>query len=360
MENNDVVHPGKLLLSEITKRDMKQKELAIRTGVSEKHISTIINGTKDLSVSFARKLDIALGSEPGTWAGNQTKYDLKMAALEEQNGITEDERKIFKNIKDIVDYFLEIDILHNHCGISEKIIQLRKVLCVNSLTVIPQITYNAAYRAQVKSSTAVDPYILFAWQRLCELQAQNIKTDNHFDIEKLSDSITKIKTQMFEDDPNVMVSNLKSIFAECGVTFNVVRHFHGAPVQGFIKQADNGKVLLCVTIRGKDADRFWFTLFHEVGHLLNGDLNNRFVDFDKVKTEPENKANTFAEDTLIDRDLYKEFLDSGNYRDLISVKRFAKKIGVPHWIVIGRLHNDERLDWSCFAREIPKFAWIND
>ena len=40
---NEVKHPGKLLLSEITKLGMKQKELAIRTGMSEKHISTIIN-----------------------------------------------------------------------------------------------------------------------------------------------------------------------------------------------------------------------------------------------------------------------------------------------------------------------------
>lgn len=90
---------------------------------------------------------------------------------------------------------------------------------------------------------------------------------------------------MFEVDPNIMVSNLKNIFAECGIAFDVVYHFCGTPVQDFIKQIDSGKVILCVKIRGKGADKFWFSLFHEIGHLLNGDLNTRFVDFDTVKNE---------------------------------------------------------------------------
>ena len=60
MENTKTIkHPGELLLSKIGELGVKQKELAIRTGMSEKHISTVINGTKDISASFARKLDIA-------------------------------------------------------------------------------------------------------------------------------------------------------------------------------------------------------------------------------------------------------------------------------------------------------------
>ena len=167
---NEVKHPGELLLSEITKVGMKQKELAIRTGMSEKHISTIINGTKTISVSFARKLDIALGDESGTWAKHQADYDNYMAMLEEKNGITKEETSIYKGMKDIVDHFFDVGIMHNHCGEAAKILQLRKILRINSLTVIPQITYNAVYRAQISTNTAVDPYILFAWQRMCELQ----------------------------------------------------------------------------------------------------------------------------------------------------------------------------------------------
>ncbi len=358
-DTNTVMHPGERLLSEITKRGMKQSELAIRTGATPKHISTIISGTKEISLSFARKLDIALGEKSGTWAAYQAEYDAYQAEIEEQNGITEEETAIYKKMKDIVDYFIKIKVMYNNCGIPEKIMQLRKFLRVTSLTVIPQITYNAAYRAQVKTSTAVDPYILFAWQRLCEIQTEKAEIAVQFDNKKLSDSISVIKEQMFETDPNVMIKNLKSIFAECGVAFDVVHHFRGAPVQGFIKESDNGRVILCVTIRGKAADRFWFSLFHEVGHLLNGDLSTRFVDFDTVRSEMEDNADSFARDTLINPEHYKRMLEAGNYHDLAYIKRFAKYEGVPHWIVIGRLHSDDRIDWSYFANEIPRFEWAS-
>ena len=83
-DTNKVMNPGERLLSEITKRGMKQSELAIRTGATPKHISTIINGTKEISVSFARKLDIALGDESGTWASYKAEYDDYMAEMEEK------------------------------------------------------------------------------------------------------------------------------------------------------------------------------------------------------------------------------------------------------------------------------------
>ena len=117
-DTNTVMHPGERLLSEITKRGMKQSELAIRTGATPKHISTIISGTKEISLSFARKLDIALGEKSGTWAAYQAEYDAYQAEIEEQNGITEEETAIYKKMKDIVDYFIKIKVMYNNCGIA--------------------------------------------------------------------------------------------------------------------------------------------------------------------------------------------------------------------------------------------------
>ena len=359
---NTPKHPGKLLLSEIEKRGMKQKELAIRTGTSDKHISTVINGTNSISPSFARKLDIALGDESGTWSRRQAEYDEYEAEIEEKNNISEEEVCVFKGMKEVVEHFLHLNIMHNHCGDIEKILQLRKVLCVNNLTFIPKITYNAAYRAQVRTSTNIDPYVLFAWQRMCEIQTENAVIDAKFDSKKVIKSIPKIKEQMFESDskPDRMIESLKSIFSKCGVAFEVVKHFRGAPVQGFIKKTDDGRVILCLTIRGKKADKFWFSLFHEIGHLLSGDFASRFVDFDKVKADMEERADSFACDTLIDPTRYKKFIESGKYRTLKYINSFADSIGVPNWVVIGRLHNDEWLDWSRFANQAPSFEWTDD
>ena len=95
-------------------------------------------------------------------------------------------------------------------------------------------------------------------------------------------------------------------------------------------------------------------------NVLNGDLSTRFVDFDTVRSEMEDNADSFARDALIKPEHYKRLLEAGNYHDLTSIKRFAQYEDVPHWIVIGRLHSDEWLDWSYFAHEIPKFEWVDD
>ena len=53
-----IIHPGETLHEFLKDRKMSQKELAIRCGVSEKHVSTVLNGKKDISLSFAKKIRI--------------------------------------------------------------------------------------------------------------------------------------------------------------------------------------------------------------------------------------------------------------------------------------------------------------
>ena len=359
MKNNskNTKHPGEYLLNKIKSLDMSQKELAIRTGVSEKHISTVISGEKAISPTFARKLSYALGEDSQYWLNLQYEYDKYLIEYEEENGINAAEIAILDNLKEIENYFLKTKVMHNDCGKPQKVMQLRSILRVSNLCAIPKITYNAAYRAQVKSNTKIDQYVLFAWQRLCEIETDNICVENDFNRQHLKDRIVDIKNLLFEENPNIMIKKLRQIFKECGVALTVVHHFRGAPVQGFIKKTENNKIILCLTIRGKKADRFWFSLFHEIGHLLNGDFAARFVDFDSVKSDIEEKADIFARDTLIDPDLYKKFISSGKYSDIEYIKRFSEMTGVPYWITIGRLHNDEWLDWSYWANEAPSYIW---
>lgn len=92
--------------------------------------------------------------------------------------------------------------------------------------------------------------------------------------------------------------------------------------------------------------------------LLNGDLSARFVDFDSVKSDIEDKADIFARDALIDPKVYREFTLSGEYYNLNSIKRFSKQAKVPYWIIIGRLQKDEWIDRSTFASEIPSYEKI--
>lgn len=347
--------PGEVLQEKLNKFGMSRKELAIRTGVTEKHICTVINGDRAISSGFARKLGYVFENF-SYWMQIQAKYDQEQLRIQEENEITQGEIDILKSLHDITMYFIECGYMHNNCGDPSKVMQLRDFLHISNLTLIPKITYNAAYRAQLTANIQVDPYVLFAWQRLCEKQTENFNIIKSVDKDKLRTSIPYIKSLMF-GDINKGIQKLQRILADCGIAFKVVKNFRGAPVQGFIKETTDRRLILCLTIRGKRADRFWFTLFHEIAHILNGDYQIRFVDFDSVQSKAEELANCYARDILIPPELYREFILSRDCTSWSNIEAFAERIGVRPFIVLGRLQNDEYLDWSDYPDKIVRYEW---
>lgn len=92
-----IIHPGETIAEILEDRDMTQRELAVRTGVTEKHISTVINGQKNISAAFARKLEYALGIETSFWMNLQANYDQELIEFEDVNNISDEEIGVLKN-----------------------------------------------------------------------------------------------------------------------------------------------------------------------------------------------------------------------------------------------------------------------
>lgn len=350
-----IIHPGETLAEILEDRDMSQKELAIRTGMTEKHISTIVKGQKNISVAFAKKLEYALGIDASFWINLQANYDRELLEFEEVNNITEAELGILKPLKQVIEYMVSRRWLIENINEAEKVLCLRKILAVSNLTAIPNITYNAVYRAQVATNINVDTYVLYAWQRICELVTKDIVVSDELNIPLLRDSIFEIKKLMFEDI-NIVQGKLENIFAKCGIAFKIVKHFKGAPVQGFIKKTDDEKLILCMTIRQNRADIFWFTLFHEIGHIINEDIKQRFIDFSSTQSDMEAKADAFARDVLMNAQDYKEFVMERDF-SASAINSFARKQGVKSYIVIGRLQSDEILGWEQYNEKIVYYKW---
>jgi HTH-type transcriptional regulator / antitoxin HigA len=347
--------PGEILQERLSKENMSRKELAIRTGVTEKHICTVINGERGISIGFAKKLGYVFESAK-YWLELQAEYDTEQLKIQEKNAISSEEIAILQPLHDIMTYLIERGYIHNNCGDPSKVMQFRDFLQISDLTLIPKITYNAAYRAQLNDNIKVDPYVLFAWQRLCEKETENITVLNPLNKDLLSSYIPSIKQMMF-NDINEGIHNLQDVMRKCGIAFQVVKNFRGAPVQGFIKEKTDNRLILCLTIRGKRADRFWFTLFHEIAHILHEDYRTRFVDFDSISNKAEDLADRYAGDTLINPDQYRKFILSTDCTSWESIENFAKQVGVKPFIVLGRLQNDGYLDWSDFSNKIVRYSW---
>lgn len=351
-----IIHPGETLKEVLEDRGMTQLELSIRTGVTSKHISTILSGEKNISVSFAKKLEYALNIDAEFWMKLQTAYDKELIEFDEINSITEKELSIAKQLKSVFDFLVNKALIPSCTLAEQKVLELRKFLNISNLTSIPSLVSSGAFRAQ--TSVIVDEYTLYAWQRVCEVITSDIEAES-FDFQKQKENIIsilpQIKKLMFKKQEE-FVLELKNLFAKNGIAFAIAPCFKGAPVQGFIKHTNDEKTLLCMTFRQKRADIFWFSLFHELGHLINGDGKKKFIDFESVESEQEKKADSFAQNQLINKKDYDKFLKERDF-SLEKITVFAKEQNVLPCIVIGRLQTDKYLNWSDYKEETVMYSY---
>jgi HTH-type transcriptional regulator/antitoxin HigA len=349
-----IIHPGETLKEVLEIRDMSQKELSIRTDVTETHVSNIIRGKKGISVSYSKKLEYALSIDASFWINLQSIFDQELNEYEEENGITKEELSKLKNLKQIIKYLKELKYLEKEVDGAPLVIQIRKLLNISSLLRIPDITETLAYR--LSERVKVDYFVLFAWLKICDLEVEKRRENIPLNINLLKEKIPVLKSLMFKNEESIR-EGLEKNLEDCGINFLLIPHFEGAPVQGVIKLNKNGSLNLIMTNRQKFADIFWFTFFHEIGHIINGDISNKFIDYESEENEKEKKADLFSSRTLINHKEYEDFIRLNDF-SIDSVESFSSKLKIPSFILIGRLQKDKYLKYSDFYSHKKKYKFF--
>lgn len=350
-----IIHPGETLKEILEDREMSQRELAIRTSVKEPHISAIVKGKKPLSISFAKKLGYALGVDASFWINLQSNYEKELADYEELNEISSEEINILQKIKKITDYAKDVKLIDPDAENSMLVIECRKCLNTSNLTRIGDISQVGAYRLSLVDK--VDTDILFTWLRVADLIIKRQQLEVELNLALLKEKLPLIKALTFEDVETIHIK-LKEHLADCGIKFAIVKHFTGAPVQGVIEKNNDGTLSLIMTLRRKFADIFWFTFFHEIGHIINGNIKDRLIDYEGIKNEIEIKADQFAADLLIDPNKYKEFIEFGDF-SLSTINKLCDELKIPAYILIGRLQRDKHIEYKCYSDKKIRYD-LND
>ena len=104
---------------------------------------------------------------------------------------------------------------------------------------------------------------------------------------------------------------------------------------------DGSKIVVGLTARGKDADKFWFSLFHELAHIALGHIGQAHG----TSEDDEKAANDWAGDTLISADDFEVFRRDRDYSER-RVIQFAKAQGIAPGIVVGRMQRKGIIKYS--------------
>lgn len=200
-----------------------------------------------------------------------------------------------------------------------------------------------------------EPGAVAAWLRRGEVVADAIECEK-WNPEKLASSLGEIRRLTRISDRERFFARLQEICASCGVAVVVVKAPKDCKASGAVRFLSPNKAMIILSARHRSDDHFWFTFFHEVGHLLLHGGKGDFVDMDhKSTTKEEMEANRFSQETLIPPSQWDTFLATKITTE--SIIRFAGKVGVSAGIVVGQLHYVERVGRGAFNSLRRFFDW---
>lgn len=340
IEYNDRIafHPGYYIKEAIDESGLTQYDFAKRLDTTPKNISCLVRGEQSLSIDIAMKLARMLGTSVDYWINLQSAFDSVSAEIKSEEALQE-ERRVFKYLDyKYFEYNFGLPSLPRK--IDQQIEQVRKFLKVATLSVFKEINMAVNFRScsdQLSEANVVKANVMVQIATNQALQNSAPK----FDRTRFNRAVEYALT--LTGNHENFYPHLLGAFYEAGVNFVVLPNLSGSKTNGATKKIKNNIVLM-VNDRKLNADTFWFTLFHEIGHIHNGDLG---ITFDSKEHHMEDDADIYAENKLIPAESYRQFLQQhGHHITKQVIIQFASQIKRDPGIVLGRLQNDKIVEYG--------------
>jgi addiction module HigA family antidote len=349
--------PGATLLDILEDRGMTQSELAARTGRPLKTISEIINGKAAITSETALQLERVLGTPAEFWSNRESNYRAYLARLKELESL-EAQKGWIKQFP--IKAMRQRGWLQD-CGgtVTGQMISLLNYFGVASPEQWEAGWTERRLAFRKAMNLKADIGAISVWLRQGEIEAERNRCQP-FNKDRLLESLDKIRELTLERDPSVFIPNLTKICADCGIAIVFVRPFPRVPVYGASCWLNPDKALVQLSLRGKTADTLWFTIFHEIGHIVKHSKKEIFIEIDgkhENKSQEELEADEYASETLIPSSLLKAWLNEKHKLTSKIISDFAKELNVAPGILVGRLQHIQRIKFSEFQSLKFRYDW---
>ena len=341
--------PGYFIKEQMEYRHWTQEDLSEITGLSLKHVNKIVQDKQPLTLEVAKLLGEIFNTSPQFWLNLDTSYrlwlteerqpaeieaDLKGMIYERmpiKDMLTKGWLKPFKNIEELKKQVLE------YWGWSD--LDFSK-LDQEYLPCLPRRSeafnqYNASYA--------------ITWYRKATIEASRFKAPVYHK-EALESLYEQLHRYTIMDNG---IARFLEKLNETGVIFFVLPHLQKTYLDGAAFLLDQTPVIV-YTGRYKRLDNFWFTLAHEIAHvLLHLNAKTPFV-LDDLKdgeiNEIENEANALAGKQLKHDQIMEQLSDNLHYLTTAHIDVCSAALEIHPAIITGKLAYEKKFSFKINAK----------
>jgi len=341
------IGPGDFIKEEMEVRSWSNKDLAQVLGLSSKTISELLNNKQRITFDTAEILGTAFGQSPQYWLNLNNNYRLRLKESKSES------------INPM--YSVEIKSkIYERMPVNDMIKKgwIKKYKDINDLTNIflnfwelKDFNYNwldTLVMPNTRKSEAFsnfNKYFLLTWTQMAKRSSAkfNVGNFNKKNLSELAKQITDYSVQ------NNGISKFLRHLTDTGVKFFCLSHLPKTYLDG-ASFLQNDNPVIVYTKRYDRLDNFWFTIAHEIGHVLKHIKNEKdvFVDDLKIKdnSEVENEANEFASEILKVERILQYFKKYKHYTSEFRVKEASDELSIHTAIIIGILKRYEILMYN--------------
>jgi HTH-type transcriptional regulator/antitoxin HigA len=346
---NRAISPGEILEDQLRCLGWSQLELAIVLGRPVQVVSEIIARKKAITPETAVALSRALGPSAEFWLNLEARYRLDLLAREQVTRTSDVylRAQLFKKtpVKELIKRgWINADL--------ENLDATKKAVCrflrIKALEDDVQLRFAARKTDRDQPPTAAQQ----AWACRVRNVAER-RPAAPYDKRGLEEVIRRLPPlSRAEQDTR----RVPSILASVGVRFVIVEHLPGTHIDGGTLWMDDPPAhmqpVIGLSFRYDRVDWFWFTLLHELMHVLEEDqaLDAQLVGNDATSadiSENERRADQAATEALVDQKQLRAFVASIKpYFSRSAIEEFAKRVNVHPAIVVGQLQKRGDVPYS--------------
>jgi len=330
------IPPGRIIRRELEARGWSQKDLATIMGRPEQMISQIVNARKQITPETALQLAAAFGTSVDFWLNLETNYQLHEARQTYDASEVERKSRLY-SLAPVAEL-----LRRGWITAQESLDSLEQAVCRFLDIADPNQTPRLAVNFHQSEAYTPEMAAQIAWVKRVEHLAREQKVAD-FDRARLEMAIPDLLAFAATVEG---IQNIPDFLQKLGVHFLIVPHLSGTYLDGATFVLNNHPVV-ALTLRHDRIDNFWFTLMHELAHIIAGHEGLYLDDLDQEAEEyVEMEANRLAREWLIAAEALKQFIAATSpYFSHTEIERFATTQNRHPGIIVGRLHHDGVIEY---------------